>query len=764
MIGKKVIYGLMVLALIVSSCSVKRFLPAGEKLYRGSTIKVTKDPLVKSSTNSLKKQLKQAVRPKTNKFFLGQPWKVWWYYVIGEPKSQKGLKAFLRKKLGEPPVLSSRVNAKNTAENMQAFLENIGYFHSTVSGDTSNSGYFVKANYTAAVKPQYTIKSITWVNDSSILLKDLTSFNRRSLLKVGDPYKLSNILSERDRLDLRLKTKGYYYFNPDYIMAYVDSTPGKYEVDMFLNIKNSTPEIAKHPYTINKITVFPNYSLLFPPPDTSKVGTENVDNILIRDTVKNFKPGVFTRAITYRPGKTYSSRDQNTSLNRLINLGTFKFVKNRFDPVTDSADPYRLNVYYYLTPAKKKSIQAQLDGFSKDNRYVGTQLSVNLRNRNTFGGAELLTIKAYGGLEISLGDSLKNNNNYRIGGEASLAIPRFVIPFFNIKESNLYPPNTKMLLGYEYFIKQSLYSKNVFRLQYEFNWKETSNKQHTFAPFALSYLKAGNITDSFYKQAAITPAILLNVYDEAILGTFYSYTYSTLRPFAKNQLFFNGSVDLSGNVAGLLTGAKSFRQKTILGTPFAQYVKLDAEVRLTKRLKNNLQWANRLQVGIGIPYNNSALLPFSKQYVIGGPSSLRGFPVRRIGPGTYLPTTEDQRFFQIIGGDYKLLGNTELRVPIAGALGAALFIDAGNIWTKDTLLFGTQGKLSKNFLKEIAVSGGVGLRLDVNILLIRLDLGIPLRKPYLPDGQRWVLDKFDFGSRQWRRENMILNIAIGYPF
>jgi outer membrane protein assembly factor BamA len=689
---------------------------------------------------------------------------VWWYYVIGEPKRPKGFKAFLRNKLGEPPVLSSRVNVKNTSQNMQSFLENNGYFHSGVTGDTTNSGYFVKAHYNATVYPQYSIKSITWVKDSSVLLKDLTSFNRRTLLKVGNPYKLSDIQSERDRLDLRLKTKGYYYFTPDYIMAYADSTIGDHKVDLFLNIKNTTPEMAKHPYTINKIRVFPNYSLLFPPPDTSKVGMMLVDSIYIRDTVKNFKPVVFTRAITYRPGQLYSSRDQNTSLNRLINLGTFKFVKNRFDTVKDTTDPYRLNAYYYLTSAKKKSIQAEIDGFSKDNRYLGTQVSVNWKNRNTFKGAELLTIKAYGGFEISLGDSLKNNNNYRIGGEASLNFPRFVVPFFRIKESNLYPPNTKMSLGYEYFIKQSLYSKNVFHLQYEFNWKETSNKQHSFAPFSISYLKAANITDSFYKQAAITPAILLNVYDEAILGSYYSYTYNSVRPFAKNQVYFNGSVDVSGNIAGLITGAKSFREKTIFGTPFAQYVKFDAEMRYTRKLKNNVQWANRVQVGIGIPYNNSSLLPFSKQYVIGGPSSLRGFPVRHIGPGSYLPTEDDQRFFQIIGGDYKLLGNTELRVPLAGALGGAIFFDAGNIWTKDTLLFGPKGKLTKNFLNDIAVTGGVGLRLDVNILLIRFDLGIPLRKPYLPNGQKWVFDKIDFSSRAWRRENLILNIAIGYPF
>jgi len=177
-----------ILLLVASSCSVRRYLPAGEKLYNGSTIKVEKNAAVKNTSKQLKKQLKLAVTPRRNKFLLGQPYKVWWWYKIGEPdvnKNGKGLRAFLRKKLGEPPVLSSRVNAAVTAENMQAFMENTGYFHSTVQGDTTSKGYFLKANYKAQVEPQYHIKSITWVSDSSALLKLLEQRQKRGILKTG---------------------------------------------------------------------------------------------------------------------------------------------------------------------------------------------------------------------------------------------------------------------------------------------------------------------------------------------------------------------------------------------------------------------------------------------------------------------------------------------------------------------------------------------------------------------------------------------------
>ena len=758
------VYSISIL-LLASSCNVGKYLPAGEKLYRGATVKVQKQKDVKVSVKSLKKQLALAVRPKPNKFILGRPYKVWWWYVIGEPKRPKGFKAFLRDKLGEPPVLSNRVNTKVTAENMNAYLDNIGYFHSTVKGDTTNRSYFTNAIYTANVFPQHTIRNITWVNDSSALLMELDDRQKtRSLLKSGMPYRLSDIEAERDRLDGRLKTKGYYYFNPDYLMAYVDSTIGNYKVDLFLNIKSTTPEIAKHAYTINRITIFPNYTLLQPAPDTSKTGTVNVDGLLIRDTVYKFKPELFKHTITYRPGKIYSSIDQNTTLNRLINLGAFKFSKNRFDPVKDSANPYRLNVFYYLTPAKKKSLQAEIDGFSKENKYIGSQLSVNWRNRNTFRGSEQLTIKAYGSFEISPSDSLKKNNNYRVGTEASLSFPRYLVPFFRFKESNLYPARTQLLLGYEYFIKQNFYTKNVFRFNYEFQWRESANKQHIFSPLSLTYLKAVNVTDSFYAAAVRNPAILANVYNEAITATYYSFTYNTLNPLAKNQWFFNVSLEAAGNIIGAVDHAKIPRSKKVFGTPYAQYVKGDFDLRFTKRYKNKLQWANRLQIGIGLPYQNSAFLPFSKQYIIGGSSSIRAFSVRSLGPGSYLPTLKDQTYFQTIGGDYKLLVNTELRIPLFGRFSGAIFTDAGNIWTKDSVLFGRAGQLKKSFLKEIAVASGIGLRIDASVILLRLDLGIPMRKPYLHDGERWVINKINFSDKLWRKNNLIFNIAIGYPF
>jgi len=754
-----------IVLLFATGCGVRRYMPTGERLYRKAIVKVNREPGVTTKISVLRSDLKAATRPVPNKFLFGKPYKVWWWYKIGPSKNPKGLRAWLRGQLGEPPVFASRVKPKENAEDLQAYLENLGYFRSTVTGDTIDRSYFTTAIYKADVFQQYKIRTITWLTDSASVLDVVTEKDKeKSILKPGRAYKLADIEAEREWIDIHLKAKGYYFFNPGYVLAYADSTVGDHKVDLFLNISNKMPEKAKHPYMIDRITVFPNYTLMYPPPDTSKTGTFMFDSLNIRDTVHNFRPQLFARTITYRPGMLYSSVNQNTTLNRFINLGAFKFVKNRYDVVADTLKQYHLNAFYYLTPAKKKVIQAELDGFSTDNKYVGTQVSVNWKNRNVFKGAEQLNVKVYAGEEISISDSLKNNNNYRLGTEVSLTFPRYVIPFVHIRESNLFPPQTQFMVGYEYFIEQSLYTKNDFRFQYQFDWKEASNKRHMFAPIALSYINAANVTDSFYRAAQLDPSILFNVYSEAILGSVYTYTYNTLNPLNKDQWYFAGGIDISGNWAGLLTGAKDARSKNILGTPFDQYAKFDADLRYKRIFRSKTEWANRLLVGVGAPYNNSAFLPFSKQYVIGGANSMRGFPVRTLGPGSYLPTQNDIRYFQVIGGDYEFLVNSELRFAVLGKLKGALFADIGNVWTKDTVIFGREGQLKSDWYKELAVSSGFGLRYDATVILIRLDLGIPLRKPYLPEGQRWVFDQIAFGDKYWRRDNLILNLAIGYPF
>lgn len=767
-----IIYIFLTITILVSACSVRKKLPPGETLYNGSKVLVTKDSGFKVSTKSIRKQMEKITVPYKNKMILGWPYKVWFWYAIGETKKQTGFKHWLREKFGEPPVFGSTVKTKLNSDNMKGYLENEGYYRSKATGDTTIKGYKLTAHYKVAVAHPYTINAINWKIDSSKLLRDiLGDLKNNTLLVPSERITLNNIKTERSRVDLLLKNKGYYYFNPDYIIAYVDTTSKDFKANIYMSLKPGTPEKVKRTYLINNIVVFPNYTLLKPAPDTSLANLQKIDGIYIRDTVHKFKPFVFTKAITYRSSSTYSLTDQNKTLNRFINLGVFKFVKNRFEAaanndtlksLNDSSNG--LNAYYYLTPQKKKTIQAEIGTFGKSNSYVGGQLNINWLNRNIFRGAESFNVKTYLSYETASIDSLKDNNNYRIGAELSLIVPRFFVPF-KVKDKNLFPPRTRFTVGYEWFRRQQLYTKNFSRFQYEVNWKSKINVEHTIAPISITYTNTSGFSPQYLAQVGTNEILRLSNLPEIVSSSFYNFLTSTTYPNASNIFYFNANIEAAGNVAGAVTGAKSGYSKTLAGAYFAQYFKTDFDFRYSRKLAKDVYLANRIIVGIGVPYGNSKFLPFSRQFIIGGSSSLRGFSPRNIGPGTTLTNAFQQLYYPQVGGDYKLEMNTELRFPIvAPRVKGAVFLDAGNVWTRDTILYSPTGQLTKSFLKQLAVDAGVGLRVDASILIIRLDVAFPLAKPWLSEGKRWVLSKVDLWDNAWRSQNLVFNIGIGYPF
>ncbi|RZJ52931.1 MAG: hypothetical protein EOO45_31545, partial [Flavobacterium sp.] len=247
----------------------------------------------------------------------------------------------------------------------------------------------------------------------------------------------------------------------------------------------------------------------------------------------------------------------------------------------------------------------------------------------------------------------------------------------------------------------------------------------------------------------------------------YSYTYTnTMNKRRKHTFYYKGAIDAAGTIAGLATGAdaKGGDTKNLFGVAFSQFVKMEHDFRHYLKLGENSQLASRVIAGIGVPYGNSTQLPFMRQFFVGGTNSIRAFRARALGPGTYKPDVDENAFLPDQSGDIKLELNTEYRAKLYSVIHGALFVDAGNIWLMNENEDKPGGKFSKDFLNELAVGAGAGLRFDLSFLVLRLDLAFPLRKPWLPDGDRWVLDQIEFGGKNWRKENLIFNLAIGYPF
>jgi len=741
------------------SCNIQKHLPAGTKLYKGATFSVVKEKENKASVKLITKQLKKISVPVPNKTLFGFPYRVAFWYMVGEPHNEKGLRYWLRYRIGQEPVLSTSVNTKANSENLQNYLQNKGYFTSKVSGDTSVKGYKVTANYKVGLGMPYKINDVKWLIDSNSQIgKDINAIPvKESLIKKEAQFDLDIIKAERSRVDLSLKSKGYYFFNPEFIRAWVDTSNKDNTVNVFLKIKPEIPVAAVIPQKINTITLFPNYTLIYPPPDTSKAGMEVIDGIHIRDTVKYLNTATLLRAVTYRPGSLYDITSQNKTLNRFINTGVFKFVRNRYEISGDTILPSLLNVYYYLTPLPKKSIQAEIGTFTKSNSFTGAQANLTWRNRNAFKGAEQIVVKGYGAFEVSNTDTLKKNNNFRVGGEVSLLFPRFIIPF-KIKENNSFPPKTRFLLGYEWLRRQALYTKNLFRFQYELNWRRAAHIENSLSPLSITLNTTSAFSPEYLAQVNQIPALQISNLPEVIMGSFYNFTYRTPNVNAANSFYVNGNLEAAGNLIGLLNKAPFPYSRKFLGAYYAQYAKLDADFRYTRKLGENLYLANRIIIGAGFPYGNSSFLPFSRQFIIGGASSLRGFQVRQLGPGRIKASAVQQLYYPQVGGDYKLELNSELRFPLWAKLKGAVFIDAGNVWTKEALLYGKGAQLTSKFLNDIAVDAGLGFRFDITFLLIRFDLAVPLRVPYMERGKEWIIKDLHPFS------NIIYNIAIGYPF
>jgi outer membrane protein insertion porin family len=752
------------LVALFCSCSNTKYLPEGELLYTGGKVKVEDSTMKRKERKTLEKEFKGLLRPRPNKKILGLRYKLYFYNLAGEPKKERGFRHWMRTKLGEPPVLFSQVDLEYNSDVLLSYAENHGYFKARTSSDSTRRGKRASAQYIVRPRRQYMIRNVIFPGDSSHISEVIARTQRRSVLKPGEGYDLDKIKTERERIDARLKERGFYFFNPDYLLIKVDSTVGKYQVDLKMTIKPETPDNAQKVYKIDKITVFPNYSIKTDTIAYKKSDVIQHNDFTIIDSAKTFNPRIFDRTLYFKRGDIYNRKDHNLSLNRLINMGTFKFVKNEFK-VSDSL-PNTLNAYYYLTPLPKKSIRFEILGKTNSANYTGTEASINWSNRNAFRSAELLTVSVFGGMEFQVSGQNNGFNVYRVGSEVNIVWPRFIVPF-RAKSPGGFVPKTKATVGYEFQKRMQLYALNSFKASFGYLWKENVRKEHELNVTQLNFVSPNGVTDLYRQQMEEdqTGTLAKVIEKQLTFGPTYSFTYTnTMRKRKKNTFYYKGSADVAGTIAGLVTGANVKQGDTvrIFDVAFSQFAKMEHDFRHYFKLNDNAQIASRIIVGVGYPYGNSSELPFIKQFFIGGTNSIRAFRARSIGPGTWKDSISS--FLPDESGDIKLEINTELRSKLFSIVHGAVFVDAGNIWLMNKNDNKPGAEFSNKFLKQLAVGTGVGLRFDLSFLILRTDLAFPLRKPYLPDGQQWVIDEIDFGSRSWRKENLVFNLAIGYPF
>jgi outer membrane protein insertion porin family len=815
----------VVLALMLSSgCSGLKHLPEEEKLYTGAKIVIESDEPVDS--RQIEKAVRRSVRPSPNSSIFGMRPKLWLYMAAGEEPST-GIGRWIKKR-GEPPVYLSEVRPAATAGIIDAALFNRGLFNSYTEPEIIEGKRTAGVLYRSFVHLPYRFGALTYDIASDSLARIILDDTLQTLIRPGDPYSLDVLRSERRRIDALLKNSGYYFFSPDHLLFRADTLPGDRTVALQLSLKEGIPERALTKYRINRVVIDQGYSLTAVHGGTS--GTQQAGGTLLpggeagtlqtggstlsrldvdtlqtdesifprveadtlqtrgaqftgwesdtlryqgylfpgREEEMDIRPEVLLSSVFLRPGEIYSRKAHSTTLNRLMSMGTFKFVQVQFTEPDIAAG--LLDVEVRLTTMTRRSLRAEMDLVSKSNNFAGPRMNVSLQNRNAFGGAEQLNLSLAGSFESQLGGKERNLFSYSVNPQVELLFPRFVAPFKVERPNSTYIPKTRLSLSYNFLKRVNYFNMNTFQFLYGYRWKESLKSDHELNPVGISYTALGNRSEAFNALLDANPVLRTSYQEMFIAGSNYSFTYNDQVGGVKRmQYYLNATAETAGNLFSLATMAAGGEVSdsdpaTLLGSVYSQFARVGVDGRGYLKVGEQDKLAVRLFAGYGRAYGNSSVLPYSRQFFSGGPNSIRAFLINSVGPGTYLQEQDEIGYFQL-GGDVKLELNAEYRFTIYNVIKGAVFADAGNVWLQRSNPAAGAGYFAiPRVLNELAVGAGAGLRLDVSFFILRLDVGVPLRKPWLEEGSRWVTQEPGFMEDGWLWENAVLNVAIGYPF
>lgn len=737
---------------ILQSCSVKKFIPENEKLYTGAKLNIEADSSVKKLEH-LRTEIQNVIRPKPNKKFLGMRPGLYFYFKA-QKKHPGFINKFFNKKIGEEPVYLSDVETEGTKKILLNRLENRGFFYSRVDASVQEKKREGSVTYNIKLPSPYRLEKYKLDSDSLLVYRDIKRNMDKTLLEKGMRFDLPRLKLERERLDHELKKMGYYNFNDGFLIFEADTNQYKQKkFDLFLRLKKDVPSKAVIPYKISRVNIYPNYVI---DDDTSKAQPVRYEDKNYIQEKEYFKPKRLAPYILIDEGNYYDPEASKSTSRRLASIGAYKFVNIRYDEIdtlaTDSLGVLEANIF--LSPLKRRALRAQLQAVTKSNDFAGPSLALSLTNRNLFHGGERLNITGKFGYEVQVGGtSTSGLNSIQLGLQTDLIFPRLLFPIKFKKGGFKYDiPKTKLSLGTDYLSRSQLFSLLSFSGKFGYYWNANRFVTHELNPVSVNYVNLGRTSQEFNDILKANPYLQSSFNQEFIAGLTYSFTYNGLLDQSKkNRFFFNFTFDTAGNLIDLISGHSREDPQTFLNLDYAQYAKGDVDFSYHFNFKKEQVIATRLFAGIGLPYGNSDVLPFTKQYFAGGPYSVRAFNTRSLGPGTYAPEDEKGAYFDQ-SGNIRLEANLEYRFPIFSYLKGAVFTDAGNVWNTNDTLKG--GKFTSDFINELGIGTGVGLRIDIQSFVIRFDLAAALHDPSKDPGERWY---FNY-------KKPVLNFAIGYPF
>ena len=702
------------------------------------------------------------------------------------------------KAIGEAPhVLDSSLMEISRVQ-IEKFLASKGYFNAKVKSDLKIKKQNAEIIFSAEIGSEYKIKKISFeIEDSTVYALYLANRNKFSRLQEGKRFDSDSLAYEREQIYKLMKQHGYYDYVRQFVRFEVDSNLLNSEANLKLFLANPVNKSAHQTYTID-------HSVL-------TISTSNGLNTgLIADTVsidsqfhfvdysKKFNAKPISRYIYLKKNDLYNIDNEEVTYDRLYDFNVFRNLKIDYQKSSDST--FKLVPNYSITPLKRMSNRIEGE-YTFNSGRNGFNIGNTYTNRNLFGGAEHLEIKAKYGIFFNA-DGSGNvfdrifSRDLQLG--ANLVIPKLFVPFNIPLMGRNGIPRTTISSSFQLFDQREAFSSRVFINSIIYDWVETKTKLHSFTPINIEFRK-GKL-DPVFRDSLIQRGFELYVRtnDRRFfnLGSQYAFTSNAIKLNTySNFLYFKGSIDAAGNSLGLLNKIVNFNVdkdgfRTILGLPYQQYLKTEIDLRYYWSFGGEKQLVARINPGVGIAYGNSDQLTFEKNFFAGGSSGVRAWQARTLGPGNYNRAVlgSDGKADTLRAnlrnldqlGEIKMEGNLEYRFKIAdnilnAKVKGATFADVGNVWRQKQTVENPGGEFKFNqFLGQLAVGVGAGLRFDLNYFVFRLDAGIKVKDPQFTGSDQYVI-KHLFNKKQFKLDYaethrpdvyrfVQYNFGIGMPF
>ena len=771
--------------LFLVSCSMTKNIPEGDQLFTGLKA-ITYDDYEKNDNfTQTQEEVEAALATAPNGAIFGSSYyrmpfswgvSVWNKYHDKDTDFAK----WMTKTFGKQPVLMSWVNPELRAQVAQGVLHNNGYFNGRVGYDViqQKNPKIAKISYDVHPGRLYQLDSVGYFDFPADADSLIRSTQAEAYIHRGDPFVVSRLDAERQRISSLLRNNGYYYYQPSYASYLADTFVVDGKAQLQLRMAKDVPVEATHKWYIGRVNINMKKTFMEQP-------TDSVRGRFFTVRYSGKKPPIRTRVLMadmkLRPRQLYSYDNYQQSVSKINAMGLFSMTDFTFTPRDTTATCDTLDLTLNCVFDKPWDHYIETNFNARTIGRMGPELRMGVTRRNAFRGGELIDINIHGSYEWATHGG-SQMNNYEYGADVSIEFPRLIAPFFGgnrvrrdsqgrlVRRRRFYTtPTTLAKASTDIIHRPSYYKMHVVSGEWTYRWQTSAQSAHEFSPLTVKYQFMNSSTDAFDSVLIANPYLYGTMEDYFTPEMRYTYTYSSPSGLS-HPIRWETTFTESGNIVslGYLAAGHSWNEKDkkLFKNPYSQFLKIETDFTKTWTLNHQSSLVAHLNAGYIYPYGNSSWVPMTESFYVGGANSIRAFSVRGIGPGAFATVNDKAYGYLMQNGNAILVTNLEYRRQLFGNLYGAVFLDAGNVWyTSETYgedeafneLF-KDGRLRLNtFLNDLALGTGVGLRYDLGFLVLRLDWGFALHVPY-ETGKSGYFNVDSF------KDSHTLHFAIGYPF